>query len=653
MEAINMDKKQLVQQWRSSLLGMQRRHDALKKTEEALQQQKEDLQVLENEISGFRKDIVTVQAENTKLTEFMSRVDNEIVILEKQLDVLLERRDQNATLFEALKSTVEKNDNESRILEGEMKLKNGELTEIEKNIAKHAKAIVDMEGKVLDHLSKQTTLKQESQGALHDIEKIKANIRAKELQVTQMENEVARIRVDTLQAKSYNETLQSTLQDLEKELQSRGALVDKMQQDIRRRNEEIDKKQKQLDQLNHQYEEIMRAHAGEQGEHVGPLEATINSLSKAIAQKSAENEALQQEWIKLQTELVGCKNTMNEINEAIVDLQAKGTVLDQKKDRLLSSIAQEQQEITSLRKREESMHLEMKRVNTLLSQHSSQTDNVANEAFLLENDLIKRLEEKKREAIQLEKKVEDTRQSKGDIINQLLDCERDIMFWERKLQIARETEMALDPTIGKAESEKMKKEISYMEQRMAQLQREQKFLIEEMQKLIDHRDTIRTKGKAVQQATEKNKSGTTRLTVEKDNARLFKELNAKRQEAQAKERAAKEALVDVGRIASEVETAQREIEGLDETIDSLQAQLDAAKKMREQSEDEKQLKQNSLQRFREAEKGTYKLSCYPEEAQAESQHLEEGRRTIVNVMEELAQQFPELSQELQNLMTMV
>ncbi|EPY29762.1 hypothetical protein AGDE_09849 [Angomonas deanei] len=324
MEAINMDKKQLVQQWRSSLLGMQRRHDALKKTEEALQQQKEDLQVLENEISGFRKDIVTVQAENTKLTEFMSRVDNEIVILEKQLDVLLERRDQNATLFEALKSTVEKNDNESRILEGEMKLKNGELTEIEKNIAKHAKAIVDMEGKVLDHLSKQTTLKQESQGALHDIEKIKANIRAKELQVTQMENEVARIRVDTLQAKSYNETLQSTLQDLEKELQSRGALVDKMQQDIRRRNEEIDKKQKQLDQLNHQYEEIMRAHAGEQGEHVGPLEATINSLSKAIAQKSAENEALQQEWIKLQTELVGCKNTMNEINEAIVDLQAKG-----------------------------------------------------------------------------------------------------------------------------------------------------------------------------------------------------------------------------------------------------------------------------------------------------------------------------------------
>ncbi|EPY38541.1 hypothetical protein AGDE_05388 [Angomonas deanei] len=273
MEAINMDKKQLVQQWRSSLLGMQRRHDALKKTEEALQQQKEDLQVLENEISGFRKDIVTVQAENTKLTEFMSRVDNEIVILEKQLDVLLERRDQNATLFEALKSTVEKNDNESRILEGEMKLKNGELTEIEKNIAKHAKAIVDMEGKVLDHLSKQTTLKQESQGALHDIEKIKANIRAKELQVTQMENEVARIRVDTLQAKSYNETLQSTLQDLEKELQSRGALVDKMQQDIRPvATEGIDKKQKQLDQLNHQYEEIMDGPTPvNEGEHVGPL----------------------------------------------------------------------------------------------------------------------------------------------------------------------------------------------------------------------------------------------------------------------------------------------------------------------------------------------------------------------------------------------
>ncbi|EPY23650.1 coiled-coil domain-containing protein 40 [Strigomonas culicis] len=653
MEAINMEKKQLVQQWRSSLIGMQRRLDALKKTEEALQQQKEDLQVLENEIGGYRRDIRAMQVENSKLTEFLGRVDNDVLVLEKQLDVLLDRRDKNAQVFTALKNSADKTDEENKVVEGDIKIKTLEVGEVEKDIAKHAKVITDMEAKVLDYLSTQTTLKQESQGALHDIEKIKAGIRAKELQVTQMENELARIRVDTLQARAYNETLETTLADLEKELQARGTMVDKMQQDIRRRNDDIDRKQKQLDQLNHQYEDIISQHSGEQGEHVGPLEATINGLSRAIAAKSAENEALQQEWIKLQTELVDCKNAMNDINEVILDSQSKGTILEQKKDRLLATISQEKQEIAGLQKQAEAMHLEMKRVNTLLNQNANHTESAANDAFLLENDLVRRLEERKREAIQLERKVDEVRSAKRDLIEDMMGCERDIMFWERKLQIARETEMALDPTIGRAEIEKMKKEITYMEQRMAQLQREQKFLIEEMQKLIDHRDIIRTKGQAVQQSSHNNKSGATRLHVEKENARLFKELSNKRQEAQAKERSVKEVLADVEKTASEVDKVQHEIEGLDETIENLQQQLEAARRARDHTEDEKQLRQASLQRLREAEKGTYKLTCYPEEAETEQARLEEGRRTVVNVMEELAQQFPELDSELQELMTMV
>lgn len=37
IEAINFEKKQLIQQWKSSLIGMQRRDEALKDTEQGLQ----------------------------------------------------------------------------------------------------------------------------------------------------------------------------------------------------------------------------------------------------------------------------------------------------------------------------------------------------------------------------------------------------------------------------------------------------------------------------------------------------------------------------------------------------------------------------------------------------------------------------------------
>eukprot|EP00796_Vickermania_ingenoplastis_P012861 gene12861-8742_t len=638
MEAVNFEKKQLVQQWKSSLIGMQRRHDALKMTEEALDQQKADLQVLENEIAGFRRDIRDTQTENAKLTEFMSRIENEITVRETQMDQLIERREQNAETYALMKNTVEQNEAESKLLEQQVKAKSAELASLQKDIANESKAIVDMEGKLLEYLNNQTTLKQESQGALHDIEKIKATIRAKELHITQTENELARIRLDTLQSKAFNETLQDTLTELEKELESRNVMIQRMQSEIRHRNDEIDRKQKQLDVLNHQYDQVLRNNGGG-GEHVGPLEATINSLSKTIAAKSDENEAMQQEWIKLQAELVSYKNTMNNLNEAILD-----------SDRLLEDINKEKQEIASLEKKADSMHLEMKRVNTLLSHNATSKEVVANDAFLLESDLMRRLEEKNRAALQLQRRVEDTRKAKAEVFQQVMDCERDIMFWERKLQISRETEMALDPTVGKAEIQKMKKEIAFMEQRVAQLEREHKFLKEEMVRLVERRDIIRAKGKS---AEGNNKRGISRNQLEKENARLFKELAAKREESQAKERAIKENLAEVERTAQEVDRTQNEIANIDVQLEALKNQLNSANKERARAEDEKRLKQNSLQRLREGESGTYKLSCYPEDAANETERLENGRRTAINIIEELANQFPDLSGELQELMTTV
>ncbi|RNF03523.1 uncharacterized protein Tco025E_08166 [Trypanosoma conorhini] len=646
MEAINFEKKQLVQQWKSTLIGMQRRHEAMKKTEEALQQQKDDLQALENEITGCRKDIYSVQTETAKLTEFMSRVDNEVVVLEKQIDALVERKEKSAQAYAMLKNNLEQTDVETKKLEYEARTHASEVTDIDRKIQKCAKDIRSMENDIIESLSKQTTLKQEGHGTLQEIEKIKESIRAKELQVTEMENELARIRVDTLQAQLHNETLKTTLGELERELRSRGTMIERMQMDIRRRHDEIDRKQKQLDQLNHQYEELVAAQGSDKGEHVGPLEATINSLSKAITEKVNENEALQQEWIKLQTDLVNCKNNANEVNEAILELQAEATVLTQKRDRLLVNITKEKEEITNLENKANAMHIEMKKVNTQLSKNSADQKNVANEAFLLENDLILRLQEKKREAIALELKLGETRQAKTDILEQIMNCERDILFWERKIQIAKETEMALDPTVGRAEVEKMKKEIGIMEKRMNDLQREQRFLIEEMQRSIDHREIIRTKGQAIQTATKKNKRGATRLDVDKESTRMFRELNEKRQEAQLKERLIRESLAAIEKKTNEIETTQREVENLDEQITELQAQLTATQKESDHLEDEKRIKNTTLQLLRDAERGAYRLSVSPEELNNGVTQLEEKRQTLMEIIEDLTSRYPELAEDL-------
>ena len=52
MEAINFEKKQLLQQWKVALIGMQRRDEALQATEEALVKQREQEMALDAECAA-------------------------------------------------------------------------------------------------------------------------------------------------------------------------------------------------------------------------------------------------------------------------------------------------------------------------------------------------------------------------------------------------------------------------------------------------------------------------------------------------------------------------------------------------------------------------------------------------------------------------
>lgn len=55
MEAIHFEKKQLTLQWKSSLIGMARRDEALQAMEDALRKQREQERAVEGELEVFRK----------------------------------------------------------------------------------------------------------------------------------------------------------------------------------------------------------------------------------------------------------------------------------------------------------------------------------------------------------------------------------------------------------------------------------------------------------------------------------------------------------------------------------------------------------------------------------------------------------------------
>ena len=78
MEAIGYEKKQLLAQWKSALLGMQRRDEALQATENALHKQREQEQAIEGEVRGLKKMIKKEQEKNETLVATQNKLDAEM-----------------------------------------------------------------------------------------------------------------------------------------------------------------------------------------------------------------------------------------------------------------------------------------------------------------------------------------------------------------------------------------------------------------------------------------------------------------------------------------------------------------------------------------------------------------------------------------------
>ena len=107
-------------------------------------------------------------------------------------------------------------------------------------------------------------------------------------------NEMARIRVDILNTKSHNDSLQKTTDSLIGELTSKDKLIEKYEMEIRQRNDQIEKKMHTVDRLNRKYEALC---AGEpEEENLGPLEATIKHIQKETIRMDGDNREMEKRW---------------------------------------------------------------------------------------------------------------------------------------------------------------------------------------------------------------------------------------------------------------------------------------------------------------------------------------------------------------------
>jgi len=135
----------------------------------------------------------------------------------------------------------------------------------------------------------------------------------------------------------------------------------------------------------------------------------------------------------------------------------------------------------------------MNKLNELKYRHKFATVNLQDTNFNIEIQFKQKLKELENESFRFENQITQLKEEKADILGEIVEAERQILLWERKITIEKEMQETLDPTIGQKELVAMKKEIHRMELRYDVLRKKQEAQIQQMEQLVFKRETIQLK----------------------------------------------------------------------------------------------------------------------------------------------------------------
>lgn len=495
MEAVAFEKRQLLQQWKSSLIGVRRRDEALQATRDALEKSEQRYVAVVSEIEGVHKSVDAEDAECVRLREVQQKIVKETKLLEKEA---AKHADEFARLeerYEILRKSLEQTDEQMKRVVIEKKNLVDQCKVFDQNFEVVERERQGLEEKIASCKNAQTTVSKAAQNLNKVAGKVQEKIHGVENEISKVENEISRIKVDRLRANAHNEQLQRDVDVLEGELKEKDSMIVKYSQEIRRRNDEAEKKMYTVDRLNRRYEQLTLDKNVD--ENHGPLEATIHNLKSSIEKKRADNVGEQRSWLKMQQRLVDVTAEVEDLNTIVHEDVARITVYQQQRLRLDNEIVSESKVVSDLKKSIEGMHGEMKRLNRLIAENMNIETRLKSDTSNMEKEFKSELRELEMESIRLDRRHDQLKSEHDQIVNDVMEMERQVLLWEKKIQLERETQKALDPEVGMAEARSMENEIHRMTLRYNALKREQESMLKDMELAIQKREAIamRNRGK--------------------------------------------------------------------------------------------------------------------------------------------------------------
>jgi coiled-coil domain-containing protein 40 len=440
------------------------------------------------QIEASKREIQLEQGRHESLVSMRDRLENELQWVEENLSKIRVEKDQLQERYSLLAKSLAQTDTEAKKLDIAAKSLDGDADLLSQNLVLVTQERQHMEDEVQINHAARSNVNKATENLIKSQAKMLKQLHDRENEGNEVDNNIARMKVDRLNISSFNDQLQEQHATVLKELEKKTAMICKYQLEIRQRNDEVEKKMYRVDRLNKKFDKMVDSAGGE--ENLGPLENIISNLDKESEAILSECKELEWDWLKKQTDLVAVASDADLSREDNNELQARVTILTQQQLRLRKDLQTLGTEVKLANHKNADLQKDMSKLNARISVNQDQEGTLQIANSIIEMEGIDNLKQAERECVALQATINETKTLKLTLLDEIVDTERQALLWEKKIQIDKETREALDPTVGQQESLNMEKEVHRMEVRLEALRKEQERLSTEMEKAVLKRAII-------------------------------------------------------------------------------------------------------------------------------------------------------------------
>ncbi|NXO60626.1 CCD40 protein, partial [Aramus guarauna] len=635
VQAINMEKKRLMNHWNSSLAGMKQRDEAYIATQELLSKYRRDLKSLEMDIHGCRKSIRKEEEKNELLVTILSRSQNDANTTKKLIAQCLSRQEALKVEFGTYTRILHETEQTLNRTKMDQATRLNELLSIGKDIEKGTDAKDQMENEIMAKLQDQMM----SSKATKHFSQLAAKLHRRktdlELHFSKVENDMAQVTLNATHTNGRLTVLQKTLCELDKEIKNIHDLISCRESEIAKCSVLTENKRGVISQYNKRLEMILSQQGGQE---LAPLEIEINKLTKQIEECNSEVITLQKYWLNLQKELVKLTHEREEQIASLDMLKKQITIMQQKKVRTENEIQQETKEQKDIERHMRNMSNDLIKLNVLINKNNSSFEELQYGNIITENEFVRSLKAAEKESVEMQEKHSQLTEEKERLLSSLVEAEHQIMLWEKKIQLTREMRAAVDSETGQGEIQAMRTEIHRMEVRYGQLMKQQEKMIRDMEASVSRREAIMIRGEG------QNKTDKKRIT-KSDFHRKKQELRKKISETQKNAQDCSKTILELestqaSRSAAFLEK-QQELCRLQAESDGLDSDAECLRNKKRWNLLEIVAYQTRQKHLQALQEGKYAPLCHTEQAwRNQQQKLQDRLRTINAIVHQIQEEHP-------------